>query len=710
MLLLDTSADTLKELDEDVADYTARELEAGLIAGKIRDLVDEKAGLTIWDKEEKCYRRAGYGDIVILLRSVSGWAESFIDILASQGIPAFAESRTGYFNTIEVETILNLLAVIDNPIQDIPLAAVLKSPFGQISDGELAHIRAEYKKSAERTRDRGLYQAVEHFLKNGGGETEKPLEERLCAAMRLIEKLRAKSVYLPMHELLYSIYDETGYYHYVSAMPAGETRRANLDMLVEKAAAYEATSYRGVFHFIRYIEKLKRYNTDFGEAVTVNEQGNTVRIMSIHKSKGLEFPIVFAAGLGKQFNKQDTRGKILIDADLGIGTDYLDSERRLKGPTLKKNVMKRRMELDVLGEELRVLYVAMTRAKEKLILTASDRNLPARLEKWSQFSMNRGQVPYTILTLASSYLDWILMSLREGSSRIRVQEAAATELLGREIGDQLRRRASLDQLLNPEWAGRCEAAVQPPEGQDPEGRQSAVQPPEGQQSEAQQRLRQSFHFIYPHADDIILNTKMSVSELKKAGMEETEEEMAFLPTLPSFMEKKEEMAGGATRGTAYHRAMELLPFDRIHSEKEVKQYLEDFVKCGKMTEETASLIHPADLARFFGTELGKRMAKAQAEGALQKEKQFVMGIPAREMGDWDSDELVLIQGIIDAFFEEEGGLVLVDYKTDYADSPEVLIKRYRSQLDYYERALSQMTQKTVKARYIYSYRLGTIPV
>lgn len=705
LLLIDTSAEQLKELDDDTSDYTARELEAGMIAGKIREMVDEKTGITVWDKEENCYRRAGYGDIVILLRSVSGWAESFTEILASRGIPAFAESRTGYFNTIEVETILNLLAVIDNPIQDIPLAAVLKSPFGQISDEDLAHIQADYKKSAERARDRGLYQAVRHFLEEAeafkcGEEQAEPeragmrvqaaqtdgkktLAERLNAIMDLLKRLRAMAVYLPMHELLYRIYEETGYYHCVSAMPAGETRRANLDMLVEKAAAYEATSYRGVFHFIKYIEKLRRYNTDFGEAVTVGEQGSVVRIMSIHKSKGLEFPIVFVAGLGKLFNKQDTRGKILIDADLGIGTDYLDSERRLKGPTLKKNVMKRRMELDALGEELRVLYVAMTRAKEKLILTASDRNLQARLEKWSQFSFHGGQVPYTILTLAGSYLDWILMSMREGCGRIAVQENTAAELLGREIGEQMQQKVSVSVLLNPGWEKPADSA-------------------------GWRRLLQSFHFVYPHADDIILNTKMSVSELKKVGMEEAEE--AFLPTLPSFMEEKEEAAGGASRGTAYHRAMELLPFDCIHSENEVKQYLERFVKEGKMTAEAADMVRPGDLFRFFETELGGRMAKAQAEGRLKKEKQFVIGIPAREMGDWDSDELVLIQGIIDAFFEEDGGLVLVDYKTDYVENKEVLIKRYRAQLDYYERALCQMTQMPVRERYIYSYRLGGFAV
>ena len=257
--------------------------------------------------------------------------------------------------------------------------------------------------------------------------------------------------------------------------------------------------------------------------------------MSIHKSKGLEFPIVFVAGLGKQFNKQDTRGKILIDADLGIGTDYLDSEKRLKGPTLKKNVMKRQMELEALGEELRVLYVAMTRAKEKLVLTAAVKNLADRLEKFRHLSLPGGQVPFTVLTGASCFLDWILMSMAGGGVRIQVREETAAGQLGREISDQLTKKSRKEALL----------------GIDKEAVYDA---------DARAVLEQSFAFTYPYQADMVLNTKMSVSDLKKAGMEEELEEAAELSTLPVFMEKKEETLTGALRGTAYHRALELLDF------------------------------------------------------------------------------------------------------------------------------------------------------
>lgn len=719
LLLINTAGSVLEQLDDDVSDYTGRELEAGMVAGKIRELTEENP-FHVWDKEKECYRPARYSDIVILLRSVSGWADTFTEVLIKQGIPAFAESRTGYFDASEVETVLNLLAVIDNPIQDIPLASVLKAPFSGLKDVELAHVTALYKNAAKKGRDRGLYGAVMNFLnpeipdgQHDPGEKEQEKQEqkkqnqrekdqgaenrknqnqseenggifkKLKYIMGLVNSLRDAAVYLPIHELLYRIYKQTGFYDYVSAMPSGETRRANLDMLAEKAAAYEATSYRGVFHFIKYIEKLKRYNTDFGGASTVSEHGDTVRIMSIHKSKGLEFPIVFVAGMGKLFNKQDMRGKILIDSDYGIGTDYLDSEKRLKGPTLKKNVLKRKMELEALGEELRVLYVAMTRAKEKLILTASDKNPDARLIKWKNIFSREGKVPYTVLTTAGSYLDWVLMGLTTDNKFTVIKEIRAEALLNREIAEQSEKLVSKEELLHFDVSRTYDEKYRA-------------------------KLLKSFEFTYPYAADLVLNTKLSVSELKKEGSAQLDAELAFVPTIPAFMEEEVRQEGGVSRGTAYHRIMELLPFGQMEAEKDVADYITVLVSRGKITEAAASLVQAQDIYRFLISDLGKRMAEAEKYGRLFREKQFVMGLPAREVGDWDSDEPVLIQGIIDAYFEEADGLVLVDYKTDYVKNEEILIRRYVTQLNYYERALVKIIKKPVKERFIYSYRLGSI--
>ena len=705
LLMVNTGDEALSGLDEDAADYTAKELEAKLIAAKIREMTDPEYGFLVWDKklgESGGYRTAQYRDMVILLRSTTGWTETLLQILLNEGIPAYAESRMGYFNTLEVETVLSLLAVIDNPMQDISLAAVLKSPVVGMSDRELAEMMADYRNCADKGQDRGIYAAAVRW-------------EHLNHFFEKLDRFRLLASYLPIHELIYRLYEETGYYDYVSAMPAGETRRANLDMLVEKAAEYEKTSYKGLFHFIRYIENLKKYNSDFGEASTVGEEDNTVRIMSIHKSKGLEFPIVFLAGMGKKFNKQDVYGKVLIDPELGIATDYLDAEHRVKASTIKKNVLRRKMELDSLGEELRVLYVAMTRAKEKLIMTGTDRNLGKTLEKYSQIPLAGGQIPYTILSGAASYLDWVLMCTGQTGNglRIQVKEIPVMEFIGEELGRQVQKKSAKDTLTELDLDQEYDSSFG-------------------------KRLKEHLDFVYPYAADVTLHSKMSVSELKKMGQltDDGEAEMPFEAVLswpeeavdasPDALgtdaaesicemcgghatEAAQETSGmpadsgaGADRGTAYHRALELLPFDQIRSRSDVEAWLERFVEEKQYTAESLKMVDSTVIWNFLCSETGHRMAAAQAEGRLHKEQQFVMGIPARAVGPVDSDELVVIQGIIDAYFEEDGELILVDYKTDRTWSSQVLLDHYKRQLDYYERALKQLTGKKVREKWIYS--------
>ena len=699
LLAVDTGAEAFAGLEEDAADFTARELEAKLIAGKIREMTSPDTGLFVWDKRLNGtggYRTAKYGDMVILLRSTAGWTENFLSVLMNEGIPVCAESRMGYFAAAEVEIVLSMLAVIDNPMQDIPLAAVLKSPMAGVTDLELAELTAYYQSCGDKGQDRGIFGAVSRFLEDMGGEDDSAQEEKtkglykkLCSFRTMLRSFRTQSAYLPIHELIYKVYEETGYYHYVSAMPAGETRKANLDMLVEKAADYERTSYKGLFHFIRYIENLKKYNMDFGEASTMGEEEDTVRIMSIHKSKGLEFPVVFLAGMGKKFNKQDACGKILIDPELGIATDYLDLERRLKTTTLKKNVVRRKMELDNLGEELRVLYVAMTRAKEKLIMTGTDRHLEKSLEKYSMVPLVNGQVPYTILASAGSYLDWLLMSLSDGHARIRFTEIPLADVVGEELVRQAKDLRSKETLLN-------------------------LDPQKEYKEEYRRLLTEHLGYEYPYMADIRLHTKMSVSELKKQGQMEDEEESAVLlqrgkairekeAEISHYLEEISRSDGyGATRGTAYHRVMELLPFARMESLEDVAKYLSELTQKGRLSRESLDLIDCNVIWKFLQSNLGKRMSLAEKEERLHKEQQFVVGIPARDMKAADSDELVVVQGIIDAYMEEEGELVVVDYKTDKVSSVRILLERYKEQLDYYGRALEQMTGKKVKEKILYS--------
>ena len=697
--MVNTGGGLLKQLEADPADdYTSREMEAKLIAARMKELINPETGLKIWDKKEKRYRTACYGDMVILLRSLSGFAEDFVNILMNEGIPAYAERRTGYFTAIEVETVLCFLSIIDNPMQDIPLAAVLKSPIVGATDEELARLMAVFKRTAKKGQDRGIYGAWMYYLENcPEDEREGELYRKLAAFSDELAEYRRIAGYLSIHELLYIIYENTRYYDYIAAMPAGEARQANLDMLVEKASAYEKTSYSGLFHFIRYIENLKKYDTDFGEAALAGDE-NTVRILSIHKSKGLEFPVVFLAGMGKKFNKQDLYGKILIDPDLGIATDYLDLELRVKTPTLKKNVLRRRLELEALGEELRVLYVAMTRAKEKLIMTGTDRYLDKKLERFSDIKRTAGQIPFTILSTADSFLDWLLMSLSGKLSEsallsdagaetglMTVRSYSVADLVGVEIEHQAEKKLSKEELLNFDCARIYDEAYAA-------------------------GISAAFAYRYPHTADIGLHTKLSVSELKKQGQLIDEEESTFLPTIPAFLLEesgKKDQGGGAFRGTAYHRALELLNFPGMKTISDVEMALDTFRREKYMDEESLSLLDAGILWNFLSSPLGRRMSAAQAKGLLYKEQQFVIGIPAREMEVCSSDELVLIQGIIDAYMEEEDGLVLIDYKTDHVvrGRESLLTERYGIQLEYYKRALEQMTGKKVTEKIIYSLTL-----
>ncbi len=702
LLMIHAEGNLLKQLDDDGGEFTSRELEAKAIAAKIREFVHPETGLLVFDKnlgKAGGYRTARYGDMVILLRSLSGWAEDFVNVLMNEGIPAYAERKTGYFTAIEVEVVLSMLNIIDNPMQDIPLAAVLRSPVGEVTDEEMAHMTALFKKKAKKEQDRGIYGAWQQYLKEyeeSEDENYPELYGKLNRFSQMLTTYRTKAAYLSIHELLYDLYEGTGYYDYVSAMPAGEVRRANLAMLVEKASAYEKTSYTGLFHFIRYIENLKKYDTDFGEASLSGDE-NTVRVMSIHKSKGLEFPVVFLAGMGKKFNKQDAYGKILIDPDLGIGTDYLDLERRIKAPTLKKHVLRRKTELGAMGEELRVLYVAMTRAKEKLVMTGLDRYLEKKMERYQEVFRVKGEIPFTILSTADSYLDWMLMSLSgkysdtailldegQDTGSLIVRELPVSDLVGREVERQAGKKLTKERLLSLDTS-------------------------EIYDREFETELEAAFGYRYPYESEIGLHTKLSVSELKKQGQFLDEEESEFLPTIPMFLkeEGEGEAVRGAYRGTAYHRVLELLDFGLVQTEAEISQALGDFSKNKRMDEESISLISKTLLLNFLTSPLGNRLSMAQRNGRLKKEQQFVIGIPAREMDLGDSEELILVQGIIDAYMEEEDGLVLVDYKTDHIRKGEeqVLIDRYQIQLNYYTRALEQMTGKKVKEAVIYSFAL-----
>lgn len=678
---------TTQELEEGTKQQISKqELEAKLIADRIRKMVGKEE---VVDEETGEFREVRYGDIVILLRSLSEWADLFAEVLNANGIPAHTVSRTGYFSTLEIRTVLNYLRILDNPRQDIPLAAVLKSPMAGLSDEQLARLRL----LAE---DKPYHQCVKMFLEAEEELTEKEstadedMRAKLKRFSETYKKLRRQTMDIPMHELLQKVLKETGYARYASALPAGRQRLANLHMLSEKAIAYEKTSYRGLYHFIRYIDELQKYDVDFGEAELVGENEDAVNIMSIHKSKGLEFPVCFVSGMGKSFNKQDSRSKMILHPNLGVGLDIIEEDRRIKVPAFFKKVIARQTELESLGEELRVLYVAFTRAKEKLIITGciKDEEMLQQIRE-IYCGSNRKALNFKERAEAKTFLEWILPAAAASGSWDKVSYVTPWSMLEDEAAHQITEHVSLRQR---------------------------VQQAEEVSDTLYEKIKEQLSYQYPHPDAIHLVTKYSVSELKHRAMRELaakeEEDVTpkFLeevstPYVPAFMEGKAEVNQGALRGTAMHRLMECYDFTKMPDRSDefaenIKKQLTGLVQMGKVSEDMQKLIRIPSVELFLKSKLAPRMKAAAMRDDLFREKPFVMGNHEME------EEMVLIQGIIDVFWVEEDGIVLLDYKTDRVDSATRLRDMYKEQLDLYAEALERIFRLPVKEKYLYSFRLN----
>ena len=665
-----------------------KQLEVRVIAKRIKELL-RTAKVT--DKASGQLRPAEYRDIVILMRSVKGWADVVSSILAEEGIPAYIGSTEGYFGTYEISVLLDYLQLLDNQRQDLPLAAVLASPFVGLNPQQLAEIRLAAKEGF-------FYKAAEGLAQRAGEEEEKEEKDSLAYKLRAfylqLTHFREMVPYTAIHELLQKIIEETGFSLYVAAMPGGERRIANVEMLVEKAAAFEGTSYKGLFNFIRYIEQLQKYDVDYGEANIADEQENTVRIMSIHKSKGLEFPIVFVAGMGKKFNTTDITGSVIIHPEWGVGLDAVDLQRRTKIPTFLKKTIQQEIKLENLGEELRVLYVALTRAKEKLILVGcpSQKQLKEVSEDGMlcQKAVRRADgkvLPFYTLIGANSYLHWVVPALMGEDAPVHCRIIGRTEMEEEEEIEQRSELLARDVLEH--WAtGTVYDA------------------------KLREHLEVQSQYHYPYAEEQKLKLKFTVSELKKRAYLQEEsgetvyEEPEVVPLIPQFLQE-EEVLTGASRGSAYHKLLELLNYELSYDENSLTAMMEELQKERKLSDEMVQCIRKADILRFLNSDSGRRMQAAAKRKQLSKEQPFVLGIDAKEIyPDIKGDERILVQGIIDVYFEEDGELVVLDYKTDNVRSAKELRDRYHAQLDYYAQALEQLLQKKVKEKIIYSFTLG----
>ena len=696
----------------ELENQNAQELEALAIAQRIQEIVGKEQ---IVDKETREYRPVEYGDIVILLRTAYGWAETFREVLASQGIPVYCTSRTGYFSALEIVTVLNYLKVCDNPLQDIPLMGVLRSPIVGCTSQELAELRIHYPKGL-------LYESLTAYVGESSKTdflTEKDfLKLKLSNFLQLLEKVRNMAAYTPVHELILYVLKETGYGNYARALPGGEQRFANLTMLVEKAMDYEKTSYRGLFNFVRYIEQLQAYEVDYGE-VNLTGAGNTaVEIMTIHKSKGLEFPVVFVAGMGKQFNFQDMNAGLLLHPELGIGADAVIPEKRVIASSLNKQIIRRQLLKESLGEELRVLYVAMTRAKEKLILTGTVGKLEKQMVSLSRFLDEEEELlPLGTRMKAKNYWAFVLPAL--------VRHRAMSELLGEygilmkkqkgiydDVSDFVIKKVTVRQMTE-------KAVILQAGNQMQEEYLKNWDADQVYDKEVREEIEKRFSFVYPYKYLEDIPVKVSVSDLKKrswhdeseleenisvSAEEQVEEQEA---PVPAFIAEKQEEYKGAARGTAYQRLMECLDYAEVESEEQLEVQLKRLLESQKMTEQEAECIRIRDIKKFVDSELGQRMKKAVVKKQLYREQPFVIRRSASLLDDSWKDETILVQGIIDAYFTEDGEIVLVDYKTDRVrkGQEQKLVDLYHVQLEDYAQALERMTGMKVKEKIIYSFTL-----
>ncbi|HEY8346500.1 MAG TPA: helicase-exonuclease AddAB subunit AddA, partial [Symbiobacteriaceae bacterium] len=717
---------------EELAELTAVEREARLVARRIREMVHGTADtppLVVWDKKAKSYRPVQYRDIVILMRATRGRVNTYLEVFSQMGIPAHGQTSTGYFAAVEVEVILSLLQILDNPRQDIPLAAVLRSPIVGLSAADLARIRlanpagsfyeavltaasqreamAEAAAAGEEVRPvSGAHQA-------GTGEAD--LSAVLARFLANLERWRTLVRRRPLSQVLWQIYQETGYLHYVAGMPGGAQREANLLALYERAREFDQFARQGLFRFLRFVERLQEEEGDMGTALALGEAEDVVRIMSIHKSKGLEFPVVFVTSLGSEFTQQDLSGDLLLDRRLGFGPMLVDPERRIKYPTLAYHAVRESSRLASLAEEMRILYVALTRARERLILVGSDRDLTARCRRWSAATSCEGwPLPDWLLLTAESYLDWIGPALMRHAGGAPLRERAG---VGEPADSQVAADRSRWQIFLWDTAAQ-QALLSPPaaaEGDEPPdwvriGQAEPLDRPyDGTLGEA---LMQRFRWRYPYEPVVRRFGKLSVTELKGHFDPDSADlpperlprrRKAELERFPRFLQEGRTSLTPTERGTVVHLVLQHLDLTRPLDEADVAAQVASLVDRQMLTPEQAAAVNAASIARFFASPLGQRIRRQPDK--VRREFSFTLAIPAGEVytdlpPEIAEGERVIVQGMIDLLLEEADGFVLVDYKTDRRD-PEEAARRYAIQVALYRRAVEEILGRPVKEAYLH---------
>ena len=653
----ETDEDSDGEVMEKGDKLSAVESEARLVAMRIKEMIESHK--QVFDNDSKSMRDIRYSDIAILLRSTSGREVIFQNALKEAGIPAYVISKTGYYQATEVKLITGLLSVIDNPRQDLPLFGVMKSFIGGFSEEEIAKIRI----ISPRKR---LLDSLNIYVQKGEDEE---LRARAELFVNEINGLRRESVYMSASEILQKILDKYDYERMVSSLPNGEQRLANIRLLIDTVDECEAQGQVSIHDFVKYLERITKTQVDMGEANILDENANVVRIMTIHKSKGLEYPVCFVSCMGTGFVV--SKDRVMFDDDFGIGSQAFNLERRTMIDSPVKRAIAIKKKIEERGENLRVLYVALTRAKEKLIITGQ---LKKELEPKDKFGM-------IDLVSASNFMDIIYPIVQNESELFEIKKTDFEE-------------ADVYETVNETARYSLKKALE------------EIEPKSG--FKEYQYSKESLEGMF---------VKTTVSELKKAAYLESENGENTLyhseeKKTPKFVAEGEEEVGGSRRGSAYHRVMELMDFEHIYEgnmTENLRTHRRKMIDSLFIYEEDDELVSEGKIIGFLETDLSKRMSLAAKEGKLYLEQPFVLSVKASEVrSEFPEDEKILVQGVIDVYFEENGKLILMDYKTDRVDSAEELVRRYKTQLDYYSEALSRLEKKEVSEIYIYSFSLGEV--
>jgi ATP-dependent helicase/nuclease subunit A len=676
------------------------QLEARLMAGKIKEMVQNR--FQVYDAKKGITRNVTYRDFVILLRSMT-WAPQILEEFKEQGVPLYANLSKGYFEATEVTIMLSLLKVIDNPYQDIPLASVLRSPLVRLNDEELASIRLYDEKGT-------YYEALKAYLKEASAEDEK--YKNVEHFYHCLLKWRKEARQRPLYTLIWNLYRETGFFEFVGGLPGGKQRQANLNALYDRARQYESTSFRGLFRFLRFIERMQERGDDLGTARALGEQEDVVRLMTIHSSKGLEFPIVFLGGIGRSFNLMDVNKSYLFHKELGFGSKRINPRLRVAYPTLIQQAMKRKIRRESIAEEMRVLYVALTRAKEKLILVGTTSDKEKLVNKWeSVFYHEDILLQSAVREEAKSYLDWIVPSLirhRDFESFAHNQPASNQELYNHPSKWELN--------VVPSFSLQESEKKKEEEDKDlveaiKNSQQVKIQSP--YREEIERRL--GWRYAYQQASKT--KSKQSVSELKRQSqlLDEEEQTKGFQKPIterPLFLQAKK--LTSAEKGTAMHTVMQHIPLKTDVTAASLLELCSSLITREILTEKEASSININGLLSFFESEVGQRLQQAPS---VYREMPFSFSAKASELEqNWEGkEEPVLIQGIIDCLFRDEKGVVLLDFKTDdianrfqgnFEKARDTLLSRYKTQLNLYTRAVEEIGSIHISERYLYFFDGG----